>query len=171
MAKKTIAELLKESQELKRKEAELKAQMKEKRKIIAKEYIDNMPEEEKQKQIAEAETILLNARKKVETLKSKFKAELNEIKSSTVMAKEILAFVNYKQNHSLPKTKNSFSINGNILTFTREGIKDIAVDITNASWQKVFKQELAKQGINGENRIADNIVYKASLLVKSNTSI
>jgi hypothetical protein len=171
MAKKTIAELLQEAKALKQKEIAIKNEMKNAKKAIALEYADGMPEEVKQKQIAEAEAILNNA--KVNALKAKdlFKFTMRGIKDDVTMAKEILSFVNYKQTNSLPKTKNSFRIEKKMLYFNREGIKEIVVDISKANWEKIFKEELKKQGINGENRIADNIVYKAQTLLKSNVSI
>lgn len=171
MAKKTIAELLQEAKELKQKEIALKQEMKAKKTAIAVEYADNLSPEAKQKQIAEAEAILNTAKQKAFALKIAFKSAMKQIKSDVSFAKEILDFVNYKQNASLPKQKNSFVINGKILTFKREGIKDIAIDISNANWQKNFKAELAKQGINGDDRVADNIVYKAQCLLKSNITI
>jgi hypothetical protein len=94
---------------------------------------------------------------------------MKKVKEDVSFAKEILAFVNYKQNYSLKKVVNQISVEGNTLHFRREGIKDITVDISKADWQQTFKAELAKQGINGENRIADNIVYKASLMIKGNS--
>ena len=168
MAKKTIAELLQEAKQLKIQEAELKAKMRAQKSAIATEYCDNLPEAEKQKQIAEAEKILNTAKEKPIFLKAEFKKQLKEIKNSVSFAKEILDFVNYKQKNSLPKAKNQFRIEGKILTFNREGISEIKIDISKNDWQKNFKAELKKQGINGENRIADNIVYKATLLLQTN---
>ena len=55
--KKTIAEMLQEAKELKQKEIALKLEMKKQKQIIATEYCDNLPAEEKQKQIADAEKI------------------------------------------------------------------------------------------------------------------
>jgi hypothetical protein len=171
MAKKTIAELLQEAKELKAKELAIKQERKAQQQVLATEYIDSISPEEKQKQIAEAEKILNTAKEKAIVLKTEFKKQLKAIKLDVAFAKEILAFVNYKQNNSLKKQKNSFVVNGNILKFNREGIKEITVDISNANWQKNFKEELRKQGINGDNRIADNIVYKATQLIKSNITI
>lgn len=167
--KKSIAELLAEAKQLREAERKLKAEMKAKKSAIAVEYADNLPTEEKQKQIKSAEEILNTAKAKAEYLKEQFKAEMKKVKEDVAFAKEILAFVNYKQIHSLPKQKNSFSVNGNVLKFQKEGIKEITIDISKANWQQEFKKELAKQGINGENRIADNIVYKAKLLIESNS--
>ncbi len=167
MSKKTIAELLQEAKALKTQEAELKARMKAQKNAIATEYIDNLPEAEKQKQITEAEAILNTAKDKATALRAEFKKQLKEVKSSVAFAKEILDFVNYKQNHSLPKVKNQFRIEKNILRFNREGIIEISIDISRADWQHTFTAELKKQGINGENRIAANIVYKASELLKA----
>lgn len=169
MAKKTIAELLVEAKQLRIKEKELKAQMKAQKQIIAVEYADNLSPEAKQKQIADAEAILGNANHKALELRKEFKAAMKQVKEDVAFAKEILAFVNYKQTHSLKKAVNQITVEGNILHFRREGLKDITVDISKANWQQTFKAELAKQGINGENRIADNIVYKASLMVKGNS--
>ena len=171
MAKKTITELLQEAKALRQKETELKQAMKLQKQAIAVEYADNLSPEAKQQQIAEAEEILNKAKAKAGLLKEQFKNAMKAIKNDVAFAKEILAFVNYKQNHSLPKQKNSFVVNGKILKFNREGIKEITIDISNANWQKNFKQELAKQGINGDDRVADNIVYKASQLIKADIKI
>lgn len=171
MAKKSIAELLQEAKALKQKEAEIKAQMRQQKQVLATEYLDNMPEAEKQKQIAEAERILAKAKEDVTKAKDILRATVKKIKEDVTFAKDILTFVNYKQGHSLPKQKNSFAIQGNTLKFSREGIKDIAVDISKANWQGTFKEALKAQGLNGDNRIADNIIYKAAQLVKSNIAI
>jgi hypothetical protein len=169
--KKTIAELLQEAKALKQKEIAIKNEMKNAKKAIALEYADGMPEEVKQKQIAEAESILNSAKEKAIIAKMQFKQAMKAIKEEVTMAKEILSFVNYKQQNSLPKTKNSFRIEKNMLYFNREGIKEITIDVSKANWEQNFKAELKKQGINGENRIADNIVYKAQTLLKSNVTI
>lgn len=142
--------------------------MKAQKQIIAVEYADNLSPEAKQTQITEAEQILNTAKQKAEDLKAQFKTAMKKVKEDVTFAKEILNFVNYKQNHSLKKAVNQITVEGNVLHFRREGIKDIAINISKANWQSAFKAELAKQGINGENRIADNIVYKASLMVKGN---
>jgi biotin-(acetyl-CoA carboxylase) ligase len=168
MTQKTIAEMLAKAKELKLKEIALKAEMKLQKTAIATEYIDNMPEAEKQKQIAEADKILNSIKQKAMELKETFRNGMKALKADKLFAKEILDFVNYKQNHSLPKAKNQFRIEKNFLLFNREGISEIKIDISKANWQEVFKVELKKQGINGENRIADNIVYKAKLLLESN---
>lgn len=171
MAKKTIAELLVEAKQLKQRQIEANKQYKAQKQIIAVEYADNLSPEAKQKQITEAEAILNSAKTKAGLLKADFKTAMKQIKENVAFAKEILAFVNYKQNHSLKKAVNQITVEGNVLHFRREGINDITVDISKANWQKAFKDELAKQGINGDNRIADNIVYKASCMVKGNIKI
>jgi hypothetical protein len=171
MSKKTIAELLNEAKALKQQEAELKARMKAQKQVLATEYVDGLSETEKQKQIADAEKILETAKAEAIKAKETYKSAMKQIKSNVSFAKDILAFVNHKQTHSLPKQKNSFAINGNLLTFNREGIKQITIDISKANWQQNFKQELKKQGINGNDRIADNIVYKATTLIKANIKI
>ncbi len=168
MAKKTIAELLTEAKALKEKQKQINAEMKAKKTAIATEYIDNMPEAEKQKQISDAEKILTTAKQELITAKEKYKVEVKRIKESFIFAKSILDFVNYKSNYSLPKVKNQFRIEKNILTFKREGIKDILIDVSKTNWEKTFKEELKKQGINGDNRIADNIIYKAQKLLQAN---
>lgn len=167
MATKTIAEMLAKAKELKAKEIALKQEMKQQKTAICTEYIDNMPEAEKQKQIAEAEKILENVKQKAMELKNAFKQGIKALKAEKLFAKEILEFVNYKQQNSLKKVKNMFRIEKNILLFNHEGITEIAIDISKANWQEIFKVELKKQGINGENRIADNIIYKAKLLLEA----
>jgi hypothetical protein len=170
MAKKTIAELLAEAKELKEAQKKLNAEMKAKKAAIAVEYVDNLPEAEKQKQIAEAEKILTTAKEKAIALKLQFKNAMRQIKNDVSFAKEILDFVNYKSKNSLPKTKNSFRIEKNILYFNREGIKEITIDVSKSNWQKVFTEALKLQGINGENRVAANIVYKASQLLATHNA-
>jgi len=171
MQKKTITELLQEAKALKQKEIELKAQMKEQKRIIATEYVDGMPEAEKAKQIAEAEGILNNAKQSALKAKTIFKASMSKIREEVHLAKEILEFVNYKQTSSLPKSKNSFVFEGNSLRFNREGIKEIIIDVSKVTWQQDFKAALKLQGINGEDRVADNIIYKASIMLKANITI
>jgi hypothetical protein len=171
MVKKTIAELLQEAKALKQKEGEIKEAMKSQKKAIAVEYCDNLSEEEKAQQIAEAEKILNTAKAKAVELRDNFKKAMKQIRNDVAFAKEILDFVNYKQSNSLPKQKNVFTVNGQALTFNREGLKEITIDVSKANWQKTFKAELKKQGINGDDRVADNIVYKASKLIQSNIKI
>jgi len=168
MTKKSIAELLNEAKALKQKELAIKQEMKQQKQIIASEYVDNLSTEEKQKQIADAEKILNTAKQKAISLKEEYKKAMKQIKNDVAFAKEILAFVNYKQNNSFKKIKNQKRIEGNFLIFNREGIKEIRIDISKSNWEKTFKEELKKQGINGNDRIADNIVYSCQLLVKSN---
>ncbi len=171
MSKKTILELLEEAKQLKQKEKDIKAEMKKQKQIIATEYSDCLSPEAKQKQIAQAEGILNSAKEKAITLRNEFKASMKEIKEGVSLAKEILSFVNHKQSNSLQHRKQEFILVDNILTLKRDGIKDITIDVSKANWQKSFKAELAKQGINGNDRVADNIVYKASLLVKGNINV
>ncbi len=169
--KKSIVEMLQEARALREQEKRIKEELKEKKRVVALEYAATMSEETKQQQITEAETILTTARQKAIQAKIDFKAVMKKIKEDVSTAKEILDFVNYKQKFALPKVKQYFSVDNNILTLQREGIKNITVDVSKANWQQVLKEELRKQGINGENRIADNIIYKADQLVKSNIKI
>ncbi|HDZ77122.1 MAG TPA: hypothetical protein ENH41_03465 [Candidatus Omnitrophica bacterium] len=171
MGKQTITEYLQEAEALKQQQKELNAKLKAKKQAIATEYMDNLSPEAKAQQIAEAEAILNTA--KAETIKAKdtFKATMLGIKERVKFSKSILDFVNYKIHNGLPKVNNQYVVNENILTFHREGIKDIAIDISKADWQKVFKAELKKQGINGNDRVADNIIYKAKCLLESNNAV
>jgi hypothetical protein len=170
MQKKSIVELLAEAKALKQKEIAIKAEMKAQKKVIAVEYADNLSAEEKQKQIAEAEKILNTAKQSAISLREKFKTDMKKIRNDVAFAKEILAFVNYKQGNSLPKEKNSFVIEKNVLRFNREGIKEILVDVSKANWKQIFKEALKQQGINGENRVADNIIYKATQLLATHNA-
>lgn len=165
MTKKTIAELLAEAKQLRQKEKELKAQMKAQKQIIAVEYADNLNPEAKQKQIADAEAILTTAKQKAEELNAQFKTAMKKIKEDVAFAKEILAFVNYKQNHSLKRVNKRLVFEGSFFQFSREGINTITIDWSQPNWKRIFKDELAKQGLNGNNRIADNIVYDVGLEV------
>lgn len=165
-AKKSIVELLQEAKALKAKEAELKAQLKAQKKTIALEYQDSLNPETKAQQIAEAEKILNTATQKAQALRMEFKNAMRKIKSEVSFAKEILSFVNYKQGASLGKVKNQMVIDKNNLIFNREGLKEIRIDISKTGWEKTFKEALKLQGINGQDRIADNLVYKAQLMIK-----
>lgn len=171
LQKKTISELLIEAKLLKQKEIALKQEMKAKKQAIAIEYSDCLSPEAKEKQIAEAEKILNEAKQKAFKAKETFRASMKAIREEVNFAKEIMEFVNHKQSNSLPHQKNSFMLENTILKFNRDGIKEITIDVSKADWQKTFKAELKLQGINGENRVSDNIVYKASQLVKSNIAI
>lgn len=159
--KRTITELLAEAKALKQKEIEIKQAMKAQKQTIAIEYADCLNPEEKQKQIAEAEKILNEAKQKAISAKMQFKQTMQKIRGDVSFAKEILEFVNHKQSNSLPKQKNSFVLIDNTLKFNREGIKEIAIDTLKENWSKTLKEELRKQGINGNDRVADNIVWKA----------
>jgi hypothetical protein len=163
-----IRKALAQATALKEKEKAIKAEMKAQKQVIATQYRDGLSDTEKANQIKEAESILAKASKDKATARETFKNSLKEIKEAVLFAKQILDFVNYKQTHSLPHVKNQFIVSENKLTLKRDGISDITVDISKADWQKTMKAELKKQGINGEDRIADNIVYKAKLLVESN---
>jgi len=171
MQKKSITDMLAEIKALEQKEKELKAAMKEKKRIAAVEYADNLPAEEKAKQIAEAEAILSTAAKDADKAKATFREAMIAIKARVAFAKEILAFVSWKQSASLPKIKNAFWIEGKALKFSREGLKEITIDVSSANWPEIFKAELAKQGINGADRVADNIVYKAKTMLAGNIAI
>jgi len=170
MAKKTIQDLLADAKLLKEKQKALKAEMQKQKQVIATEYRDCLSDSDKEKQLEEAKTILETAKTDVAKLKAEFKLSMVDIREKVAFAKEILAFVNYKNDASLNKRKQEFLLTDNSLTLKREGINDITIDVNNPNWQKNFKAKLALQGINGVDRVADNIVYKASCLVKSNVS-
>jgi hypothetical protein len=163
-----IKKALENANALKEKEKKIKAEMKAQKEVIAKEYADGLSDTEKAEQIKTAESILAKATQDKEKARITFRNAIKEIKENVAFAKQILDFVNYKQNASLPHVKNQFSIVDKTLTLKRDGIKDIKVDISKENWPATLKAELKTQGINGENRVADNIVYKAQQLVKGN---
>ena len=155
-----IKTLMAQANELKAKQKAINKEMKLKKMTIAKEYTDGLSPEVKAKQIADAEDILKNVAIKKLALKTEFKSAMLELKTKVTLAKDILAFVNYKSEHSLPKVKNAYIVNNNgTATFKRDGIKDISFKIVNG-WEKILKAELKKQGINGNDRVADNVIYK-----------
>jgi len=164
---KNIQELLQKATELKEKQKSIRAEMREAKKVIATEFTQGLSEVDKQKQIKEAEKIIAEVKQKVQEYRNEYKQKINSLREKFTLAKNILQFVNYEQK-ALPKVKNQFLIEGKILTIKREGIPEIKIDITKANWQQTAKAELKKYGINGENRIADNIIYKASQIVKAN---
>ena len=116
MSKKTIAELLADAKVLKQKEKALKQEMKIQKQVIATEYADGLSPEAKAKQIAEAESILTDAKEQAYRLREGFKASMKVLKDRVSFAKDILNFVNYKQSASLPKRKQEFIILKDTLT-------------------------------------------------------
>ena len=161
-----IQELLKRSNELKAKIKAQQQELKQQKSAMALEFTAGLSDEQKQKQIADAQKILESVKQKAEALKREFKAKMGLLKDDAKSAKELLEFVNYKINNQLPKIKNGIAISDGKATIKREGIKDIVIDVTKADYQKTIVKELAKQGI--ENGVARNIAYKTSMLVKSN---
>jgi len=161
-----INQLLQETERLKAQQKAINKEMKAKKATIAKEYMDGLSEADKAAQIADAEKILNGIKVKKAILVSKFKQDMDALKQEAHLAKVKLEFVNYQGTHSLPKTKNLYSVENNTLTVKRDGLKDISIAIKEG-WEKILKAELAKQGINGNDRVADNIVYKAQLAVKT----
>ena len=163
--------LVSQAQAAKQKEKEIKAAMKAQQQIIIREFKDNLSAEDKAAQIATAEELLAKAKiaaevaqQEYDIVKNKYDIEMNRIKADTTLATEILKFVNWQQSASLPKVSiQSYTFEGNSFVFKREGLKDITIDITKTTWKTDFKKALSLQGINGDNRIADNLVYTAGL--------
>ena len=168
---KNVMELLAQAKDLKAKAKAINQELKQKKIALATEYTSNMTEAQKQEAIQRAETLLQEAKKKATLYRNEYKEKIKTLRTDVATAKEILAFVNHTQKNGLPKVKNQFRIEKNLLSFKREGINDIIIDVSKANWQQTFKAELKKQGINGDNRIADNIVYKAKTLLDSNRAI
>lgn len=170
-----LMELLAESRKIQETIRKQKEELKERKVAMATEYTKNFTTEEKAQEVKNCETIFLNAKKeydeKRKNILSQLKNEKILYKEKILFAKERMFFLSGVVKNSLQKTKNSFRIEKNLLYFNREGIKEITIDISKVNWEKNFKQELAKQGINGDDRIADNIVYKAQCLLKSNITI
>jgi len=161
-----INQLLQETQRLKEQQKKLNQEMRAKKATIAKEYMDGLSEPDKAAQIKDAERILSDVKIAKDKLKAEFSKGMAALKDKVTLAKAHLEFVNYQGTHSLPKVKNQYSIEKNTLTIKRDGLKDISLAI-NTGWEKILKAELKKQGINGNDRVADNIVYKAQLAVKT----
>jgi hypothetical protein len=162
MKKLTLEQALQKAKELKIQQQEMNRKMRESKKSIVVEFIDGMNEETKKAEIKRAEILLENYKKNIIILKEEFKAKLKTLKADKTLALEILDLVNYQQKNSLPKVKQIQSIENNVLTYKRIGIKDIVLNIENipySVWRKTLKEELKKQGINGNDRVADNIIY------------
>lgn len=153
--------------ELKEKEKAIKLEMKAERSAVVKEYTSGISEEQKAEQIKTAENILATAQKDMLKARETFKFTVKGIREKVSLAKDILELVHYEQHNSLPKVKNSITIENNFAIVKRENINDIKVDTSKSDWQKSLIAELAKQGI--ENGVARNIAYKTSLAVKSNS--
>ena len=161
-----INQLLAETARLKEQQKKLNAEMRAKKATIAKEYMDGLSESDKAAQIAEAEKILADVKIAKDRLKAEFNKGMAALKDKVTLAKAHLEFVGYQNTHSLPRIKNAYTVDNNTLTFRREGLKDISLAIKDG-WEKILKADLKKQGINGNDRVADNIVYKAQLAVKT----
>lgn len=165
-----IQELMEKANELKAKQKAINAEMKQQKITIAKEYVDGLSESDKAKQIAKAENILLTARVKADKLKATFMQDMIQVKADVTLAKDILEFVGYKSEHSMPKVKNAYIVNGMQATFKREGLETITIELKDG-WEKSLKVELKKQGINGHDRVADNIVWKMQQAVKTDRAL
>ena len=161
---------MKQASDLKAKQKAINAEMKAQKITIAKEYTDGLSEADKARQIQDAEKILSNILIKKQALKAKFRASLQELKDEATLAKDILEFVGYKSEHSLPKVKNAYIVQGQKATFKRQGLLDISFDII-VGWEKTLKAELKKQGINGHDRVADNIVYKMQQAILTDSKL
>lgn len=166
-----LIDLLKQSQELKRKQKELKAEMKSQKMALAVEFTSSVSPEMQSEQIARAEKILQVVKGKARILRWKFKDDMKKLREEAGTAKEILSLVNHEQTHGLPKRKQSMSHQGNTLIYQREGLKEIRIDTSKENWRATLKEELKKQGINGDNRIADNILYDAKVYIEEKIKV
>jgi len=164
-----IKELLLQAKQLKEKQKALNAEMKQKKSTIAKEYQDGLSEADKNQQIKDAEKILSDVKIMKDKLRLEFRQKISELKVKVSLAKDILAFVNYKNTHTLGKVKNAYVVDDKTATFKRAGLQDITFNIVNG-WEKNLKTALKKQGINGDDRVADNIVYKMQMAIKTHNA-
>src|SRR4030042_1045865 len=158
-----LMDLMAKIKEAKQKEKQIREERKALSNIAITEYTDGLSPEAKAEQIKQAEQIVKQAKQKLENAKALYKQTVREVKADMTFSKEILNFVTHKQNHSLPKRKQDFVFSGKMMTYKRDGIKNIEVDISKPNWKTAFTAELAKQGINGDDRVSANAVYTAGV--------
>ncbi len=170
MANTKLVELMAKIKEAKNKEKEIREERKALSNIAIIEYCDGLSPEAKAEQIKQAEQIVKTASQKLENAKALYKQTIKEVKADMQFSKEILNFVSHKQNHSLPRREQHFVFSGKTMTYKRDGIKDIQIDISKANWKTTFTSELAKQGINGDDRVAANVVYIAGVKLANEIS-
>ena len=169
-----LMDIMAKIKEAKQKEKQLRDERKALSNIAITEYTDGLSPEAKAAEIQQAAEIVKTAEAKLAAAKiqykrvtqealAQYKKTKSEVSQDYKFSKEILNFVTHKQNHSLPKRKQDFVFSGKTMIYKREGIKDIAVDISKENWKITFTSELAKQGINGNDRVAANVIYIAGV--------
>ena len=156
-------------QELKEKQKQYNKELREAKKATATEYAGQLSEVEKQTIINDCEKIITSARLQFEMLRQEFKSKVHLLKQDINNAKGRLDILNYTIDNGLKKAINQIIVDNNIITIKREGINDITCDSKNPQWQKIASLKLAEAlKVDITSGIVRSLVYKASLLVKSN---
>lgn len=165
----TIQDLMLKAQEIKEKQKALRQEAKAQKSILIQEYTQSVKPEMLEKQIKDAQDLLLNIAKEKALLVANFRQAVKDLKSKTFVAKELLSFVGYAQNNHLPRVNESIKpLTDNIgetkISVKRDDLKtSIIVDIKDLNWRKVLKEDLAKQGIVDIEK-TKNIQYKTKLV-------
>lgn len=169
MGKVNIVELLKKAKELQDKQAEIKKQLADEKKLIVAEYTSGMDTAEINKAIQEAEAELMALQLKEDKLKAEYTEKLNAIKDEKELLKDRLDLFGYTQKNSLPRIDKPFEVSGNEVVIRRKEFGEIKINFLESQWEKKLIAELEKNGLpkQAESRIIDNVVYKAQLAVKA----
>jgi len=165
-----ILEAMNRVQVLKDKAKQERKALNEAKRSIATEFAGQFSEEQKAQIISDCEKVISSARQKFAILRNEFKAQVHSLKQDINTAKGRLELLNYTLDNGLKKAVNQIIVDNNIITIKREGIADISVNSADKNWQKIASLKLAealKTDIN--SGVVRSLIYKASLLVKSNS--
>lgn len=158
-------ELLRQAQELKAKEKQIKEENKKQQATLILQFQDGLSEEDKAKEIQRAEQILKDGQTKADKIRAEFRKAMSELKEDMNIAKELLEMVNYKQKNSL-RSVQQLRFEGLKAIYTRKNILPIELDISKPEivYRSEFTEALKAQGIqfkafNGDtNKAGENIV-------------
>lgn len=172
MAKIDLNAMLKDTKDLEFFIQQKRKELQEKKTLIATEYTQNLTEPEKQSEIAKLKKSIDDLQGKRNSAINEFKNKMRDIKGDAKVLKERLDLLNYIGRKSLPKKKWDYNTdNLPMFVLSGESIKDITVDTNKANWKVTLKEALKLQGINGEDRVADNVVYKAGITVDAKKAL
>jgi hypothetical protein len=166
---KNLMEALNKIQVLKEKQKQQRKELNEAKKATAVEYAGQFTPEQSAEIIADYEKIKNSVKEKFFVLRNEFKAKVKELKQELNTAKGRVEILAYTMDNGLKKAINQIIVDNNIITIKREGINDITCDTKNKDWQKIASLKLAEAlKVDITSGIVRSLVYKASLLVKSN---
>jgi hypothetical protein len=162
-----IARAFKQLQEIALSKRALREAEKQARLSIQTDVTAGISEQEKAQFLQDATARLekLDAARKNILANARLQLRANKDEAKTV--REQVSLFGYRVKSTLRKTRQ-FIFDADVLTFKREGIKDIVVNTANADWSKQLNAELKKQGIGLDgDRTGACIVYTAQQELKA----